>query len=131
MLHRCDYASLLKTEAEIAYQDSGGKKTDLLVSLDGVTTGVSVTRAFGWPPEDPYTLEQATELLEKKLGDIPLSTANVAQPDIWTKQILHILAYTADHAATIEQAWNTLQDTLKLDTIVVVTTTEGDDEIMY
>ena len=131
VLFRCERAALLKTEAEILYQDTGGKKTDLLVELDTLRVGVSVTRAFGWPPEDPYTLEQATALLEDKLGDIPLSSANVTEEDAWTKQILHILAYTPKHAETVEQAWKDLDAAVTLDTVVVVTATEGDDDFMY
>ncbi len=63
MLYRCELAVLLKTEAEIVYRDDGGKKTDLLVEMDAAKIGVSVTRAYGWPPEDPYTVEDATALL--------------------------------------------------------------------
>jgi len=131
MLYRCEGATLVKTESEITYQDGGGKKTDLLVEMDGFRVGVSVTRAFGWPPEDPYTIEQAIVLLEDKLGDVQISSANVTTQDAWTKQILHILAYTPDHADTVAQAFATLDPTVTADTLIVVTATEGDDEILY
>jgi hypothetical protein len=131
VLYRCELASLLKTETEISYVDEGGKKTDLLVEIDGIDLGVSVTRAYGWPPEDPYTVEQATVLLEDKLGDIPLSSANVASEDAWTKQILSVIAYTPDHAASIATAWAALDAEVQGDTVLFVTATEGDDEALY
>ena len=131
ILHRCERAALVKTEAEITYDDPSGKKTDLLVTIQSTPIGVSVTRAFAWPPEDPYTVEQATTLLTDKLSDIPLSSDNVSNADEWSKQILHILAYTPDHATTIEDVWNTLDASVKGDTIVIVSATEGDDAFMY
>ena len=131
VLHRCERAELLKTEAEIIYDDSDGKKTDLLLSIESLKIGVSVTRAFGWPPEDPYTLEQATTLLNDKLTDISLSSDNVWEDDAWEKQILHIMAYTPEHAATVEDAWKDLEPSIKLNTVVFVTATEGEDDFMY
>ncbi len=49
VLYRCELAALLKTEGEVLYQSSMGKKTDLLVSMDSLKVGVSVTRAYGFP----------------------------------------------------------------------------------
>lgn len=131
ILHRCERAQLVKTEGEITYQDPSGKKTDLLVTIDSTSVGVSVTRAFGWPPEDPYTFEQAATLLNDKLADIPLSSQNVSEADLWSKQILHILAYTPDHAETVQEVWNTMDASIKGDTVVIVSATEGDDAFMY
>ena len=130
MLQRCEAASLLKTETEIDY-DTAGKITDLLVEIDGHKVGVSVTRAYGYPPEDPYTVAQATTLLEDKLADILVSTANVAENDAWVRQILHILAYAPEHAAAVATAHAAIDPSLTADTIVVVTTSDGDDEFIY
>ena len=131
VLYRCELAGLIKTEGEIIYTDEGGKKTDLLVELDSLPIGVSVTRAYGWPPEDPYTIDDALDLLEDKLADIPLSTANVAEEDAWEKQILHVMAYASGHADSIESAWLELGDDLLGDTVLMVTVTEGEDEELY
>jgi hypothetical protein len=130
LLH-CETASLLKTETEISYLDSSGKITDLLVDIDGVKIGVSVTRAFAYPPETPYTEEMAQTLLTKKLEAIQESSANVAAEDAWEKQILHVLAYTADHSAQVLSVFDDLPENTKADTILLVTTTEGDDDFMY
>lgn len=131
VLYRCELAALLKTEAEVLYQSSMGKKTDLLVSMDSLKVGVSVTRAYGFPPEAPYTVTQAYDLLLKKLSDIQLSTANVAPADAWEKQILHVIAYTSAHADAMEQAYAMVDPAVRADTILLLTVTEGSDEFIY
>lgn len=131
VLARCDMASLLKTEATIVYQNPMGKKTDLLVELDGLKVGVSVVRAVGFPFDDPYTVDQADAILTKKLGDILLSTANVAPEDAWVKQILSVVAYGPMHLDSVLAAYAALSPDLKADTILVVTVTDGDDAFIY
>ena len=83
MANQCEDAVLLKTENEIVYTDPQGKITDLLLEIDGVKIGVSVTRAFIWPLGTPLTSERAEEILTDKLGDVLLSSANVAAEDKW------------------------------------------------
>lgn len=131
LLHRCENAVLLKTETEIVYTDSEGKITDMLLEIDSVKIGVSVTRAFAYPPETPYTQELAQALLEKKLSGVLESSSNVGPEDAWSKQILHILAYTPDHQARVLESYEKLESSLKSDTIVVVTSTEGEDAFLY
>ena len=130
VLARCESAELLKTETEIEY-DQKGTRTDLLVEFDGTKIGVSVTRGQGFPLEDPYSVKQAQALLEDKLSDIPLSTANVAPADAWEKQVLHIIAYGPMHAQSLQTAYGTLGPEFTLDTVVVVTVTEGEDLFIY
>lgn len=129
-LARCELATLLKTETEIVY-DTASKITDLEVEIDGHKIGVSVTRAVAFPFGDPYPLATATTLLTKKLGDIQLSSASVSAADKWDKQILAVLAWDDAAADTIEQAWTALDPSIKADTIVVVTSTAGDDLFIY
>lgn len=131
VLARCELASLIATEMEITYTDPHGKITDLLVDIDGLKIGVSVTRAIAYPFDDPYPLATAQSLLEKKLQGILDSTANVAPVDAWEKQILEVLAYSADNAAVLEQAWDGMPADLKADTILYVTVTDGDDAPLY
>jgi hypothetical protein len=131
VLYRCELAELLKTEAEIIYQSSMGKKTDLLVTIDAFKVGVSVTRAYGFPPDAPYTEQQAHDLLLKKLSDIQLSSANVDPVDGWEKQILHVIAYTQAHADTMELAYASLDASVRADTILLLTVSEGSDEFIY
>jgi hypothetical protein len=129
-LARCEHAELLKTETEIVY-DTVGKITDLEIELAGHKVGVSVTRAVPYPFDSPYTLDAATMLVEKKLGDIQMSTANVSAADRWDKQILAVLAWDQAAADTFAQAWTMTDAALKADTIVLITTTDGADEWIY
>ncbi len=129
-LARCEQATLIKTETQIVY-DTPGKITDILVEVDGHKIGVSVTRAVAFPFDDPYTLDAATMLMTKKLGDIKLSTMNVSAADRWDKQILAVMAWDDQAAATVEEAIDGLEADLKADTIVIVTSTAGDDVFIY
>ncbi len=131
VLYRCEGAALLKTEGEIIYQSAMGKKTDILVEIDGERVGVSVVRAMSFPEGAPYPVSQAFDVLEGKLADILLSSANVDPQDAWPKQILAVIAQSPDHADAIEQAWAMVDAATKADTIVYVTVTEGDDDFIY
>jgi hypothetical protein len=130
VLARCEGASLLKLDTEIVYSQFG-KKTDLLVAIDGSKVGVSVTRAMSVPPEAPYPTETASELLASKLADIQESSQNVAPEDAWVKQILVVVAYSDMHANAIEDAWRGLDEATKADTVVYVVTTDGSDGPLY
>lgn len=129
-LARCEVATLLKTETEIVY-DTAGKITDLEVLVDGHKIGVSVTRAVAYPFGAAYTLETATTLITRKLNDIQMSTANVSAGDRWDKQILAILAWDGAAADTMADAWTAAAASVKADTIVILTTTDGEDLFIY
>lgn len=131
VLYRCEEAVLLKTETEIQYEGASGKITDLLVEIDGQKVGVSVVRAFAFPFEDPYPIEEAERILDDKLSDIQLSSARVKEEDRWVKQILSVIAYTEQHAMQIRMAYDQLDASVKSDTILVVTVTEGEDRPLY
>ncbi len=130
VLYRCDGAEFLKGEGEIVY-DIDGKKTDLLVNIDGHKVGVSVVRAESFPKGSPYPVAQAYDVLFGKLDDIHYSTMNVSAQDAWDKQILAIMAQTPEHALAIEEAYTMMDAATKADTIVVITVTEGDDDFIY
>ena len=83
------------------------------------------------PVRRPYTIEAATTLLERKLDDILVATANVSAIDAWTKQILAVLAYDDQHADVAAAAWAALDAETKADTVVVITVTAGDDLFIY
>jgi hypothetical protein len=131
ILHRCEGALLVKSETEIVYDPIESAKTDILVEIDGHLIGVSVTRAVGFPREDPYTVEQARALLERKLMDILESSANVVPEDRWVKQILHVIAYAPMHAESMRAAWDAVDPSLRADTILFVTISDGDDAFLY
>lgn len=130
-LARCELATLVKTETEIAYDVVSSKKADLLVEIDARKVGVSVTRAMTFPFGQPYTLAAATTLFDRKLDDIQLATANVSAADRWSKQMLVALAYDLQHAQVAMQAWQALDDATRDDTILIVAVTSGDDVFIY
>jgi hypothetical protein len=131
VLHRCELADLLKTETEILYDDPQSKRADLLVSIDGHKIGVSVTRAVTFPFGNPYTLEAATTLLDRKLDDILLARAAANEADRWGKSMVAVLAYDAQHASVMMDAWNGLDAETRADSLVVVFVTSGDDLFVY
>jgi hypothetical protein len=129
-LARCELATLVKTETEIIY-DQTGKITDFEVLVDGHKVGVSVTRAMTYPFGSTYTLDMANTLIERKLSDILLSSANVSAQDRWDKQILSILAWDDQAADTMAQAWMMQSASVQADTIVVISSTGGEDLFIY
>ena len=129
-LARCEGASLLKTETEIVY-DTQGKITDILVEIAGHKIGVSVTRAVAFPFGTPYSLDDANDLMMKKLTDIQASTMNVSAADRWDKQVLAVMAYDAQHAEVVEQSIEAMSPSITSDTIVIVTATDGEDAFIY
>ena len=129
-LARCELADLLHTETQIVY-DTTGKITDMEVSIQGHKIGVSVTRAQTYPLGQPYPLDTATTLITRKLTDIQTSSADVSAQDKWDKQILAVLAWDSQAADVVEQAWTSLDASVKANTIVVVTSTDGDDTFIY
>ncbi len=131
VLYRCEGAALLATETEVEYIDDGGKKIDLLVDLAGLQVGVSVTRAYGYPPDDPYTVEQATDLLVDKLSDLQDIEQNVDDTHRFDARALHVLAYTPDHAESLRTALDELDEATLGAATLVVTVTEGDDAFLY
>lgn len=130
MLNRCELAVLIKTETEVCYTESSSI-TDILVEIDGETVGVSVTRAFNYPPSDPLPLSEALRVLTEKLDGIESSTESVCEEDAWVKQILFILAYSDEKAETMIEAYESLSALELGNTIVIVTVTDGDDSFIY
>lgn len=127
----CDGATLLKTETEILYDDPNGKKTDLLVEIDGTRIGVSVTRAITFPPGTPLTLARAEEILFDKLDDVLASSANVSAADAWQKQILVVEVPVGSDRDQVVAAYGNADSVRRADTIVWAVDTDGSDEFLY
>jgi hypothetical protein len=120
LLHACLGAELYKSETEIHY-DGAGAMTDYAVDIADLRIGVSVTRAYKGPFVNTYTLEDAVELLNKKLAGVNESSQLVAVEDGWSQQILHIWTLHPDWAATVAEAWDGLDPGLTADTLVLIT----------
>ncbi len=128
VLRYCEGATLLKTETQIAYQppdDSGPNTiTDLSVVIGGKKVGVSVTRAYR-PAAWPLTDADVKELLVKKLEGIKRSSQRVLPEDKWVKQILHVLSVNDAATEAVRRAWPTIDESVRADTVVLVTETKG------
>ncbi len=131
VMARCELATFLKGEMQVTYTNPSGKRTDELVEIDGLKIGVSVTRAMKWPITTVMTQAEAKSLIEGKLSDILLSSANVDASDRWHKQILHVFAVSQDNANAVHAAWQTVAASTRADTILLVTVTDGDDAFIY
>ena len=60
-----------------------------------------------------------------------MSRANANSADRWQRSILHILAYDQQHADRIATAWADAGPELKTNSLVVLTTTDGNDGYLY
>lgn len=131
VLYRGESAELLKTENEIVYDDPNGDKADFLISINGHKLGVEVARAVNYPATAPYTSEAAEDLINAQLEKIQWSSVNVSDEDQWEKEILVVVAYDGSYAEFIETAWDNLEASVKGDTILLIITTDGDDDFIY
>lgn len=130
LLFQCDGPLLLKTETEILY-DAPGPITDALLSFGGTKIGLSVTRGLAFPFDTPLSVSAATSLLEDKLGDILVSSANVNAADAWVKQILLVATPLEASRVSLETAYAGISASLKADTIVWFVVTADDDDFLY
>ena len=136
MLHRCEGAGLVASETMIRYSvPMPGSITDILVEIDGLKIGVSVSRAVTVTGRcmrgDTYAMAEATRVLTQKLNGIRESSMLVAPEDRWVKQILFIYADTAAHAATLRTAWDALDPAIRADSVLYVSVSEEMDGFIY
>lgn len=131
VLYRCELAELLLTESGVIYDDPSGKKTDLVVDIDGTRVGVSVVRAVGWPRDAPFTAADVQPTLERKLSDILLSYDNASDADAWQRSMLEVVAYAPEHTDAVLAALDAIAAPVRADTLVYITTTNGEDGFLY
>ena len=120
---------MLKGETEMNY-DVEGKIADYLADMGGVRVGVSVTRAYKGPTIDVYTLDDATDLLQKKLSGIAEARANVSQADTWERSLVHVWTLHPEWALIVEEAWEGLAPEIKGERLVMVTVESGSEYIV-
>lgn len=130
MLARGEGAVLLKTEDEIVY-DTAGATVDMLISIDGVKLGVSVKRAFTFPPGSVIPVAQAQTLLQSAFEDLNESRGLVSAGDLWAKGILHVFAPSDADRVNLLTALDAIDGGTLIDTIVIITVTDGDDSPLY
>lgn len=118
---------LLRTEMEIDYFFQNYNITDYCGLVGSTRVGVSVTRAMKY--KGIFTEDDARILLKKKLNGVIESTKNVAERDAWQKQILHVWAQEQYIADIFKSVYDGLVDSLKANTMVVVTVVQNADWI--
>jgi len=136
VLERCEGASLVASETMIRYSvPAPGAIADILVEIDGVRVGVSVTRAVTVTGmcmrADTYALAAATDLLSRKVGDLHEAATLVSPEHAWTKNLVFVYADTTAHAMTMMTAWSGLDATMRADTILYVSVSEEMDAFIY
>ncbi len=136
VLERCEGASLVASETMIRYAvPAPGAIADILVEIDGIPVGVSVTRAVTVTGmcmrADTYALATATELLARKVGDLHEAATLVSPEHAWTKNLVFVYADTTSHAMTMMTAWAGLDATMRADTILYVSVSDEMDAFIY
>lgn len=136
VLHRCEGADLVASETMITYTTpTPGAIADLLVSIDGVRVGVSVTRAVTVTGmcmrADTYAMMAASTLLSRKVDDIHEARTLVTAEHAWTKDMVFVYADTAEHARVVGLAWAALTESQRADTILYVSVSEDMDGFVY
>jgi len=122
VMRQCFGAQLLKTEMSIAYWWPNWKKTDYSCKVQGITLGVSVTRAMKY--NGVFTRRDGRNLLRKKLFGINESTKGVLERDEWQRQILHIWATDAYIEAILQKLFLEMvfnEPELVQNTVIIVT----------
>lgn len=131
VLARCEGATLVATELEVAYDPEDSAKTDLVVAFDDRVIGVSVTRAVTFPREAELGVDEAARRMTGKLEGILESTANAVGDVTWDRQILHVIAWGPEHADDVSEAWDGIDAAVRADTILMLTTSNGQDAPLY
>lgn len=135
VLHRCEGAELVASETMILYTPMPGSIADMLVEIDGVRVGVSVTRAVTVTGmcmrADTYTLAAASTLLTRKVQDIHEARTFALPVHAWTKDMVFVFADTAEHARVMREAWDMLDASVRADTILYVSVSEDMDAFVY
>lgn len=118
---------LLKTEMEVEYFPEGGSINDYVMKIFNTVIGVSVTRAMKYPFDEAFTIQDATNLLTKKLKGIAQSSKNSMEH--WNKQILHVWVMNEYTCNSMLIAWSELSRQLKTNTVLLITVAENSNEI--
>ncbi len=128
VLHDCEGATLAATETEIMYAppDDGGANsiTNILVSINGMRVGVSVTRIYRPAPMVLSDADVRSQHVTKLVG-VNRSSQRVLPAQRWVKQILSVMVANHTVADQVLRVWPTIDAATRADTIIMMTTTRG------
>ncbi|KAI9268949.1 hypothetical protein BDA99DRAFT_503067 [Phascolomyces articulosus] len=116
--------SKVLTEMEIQYSTKG-PITDYVCYSSSISQalGVSVTRAMAFGRR--FTAKDAMRLMKKKISGINKSTLTVSNYK-FQRQILHVWAENGTDAAIVRRACAKIPDTIRKNTIILITTINMD-----
>jgi hypothetical protein len=123
LLHRRFGATDVATEMVIQYWCPNWKKIDYIATIHGNRTGVSVTRAMGYPDASSFTEEDADRLCHKKLFGMVVARAGISRSFSYKQSILHCFCQNERIANLMKKAFEKLvmQDEQKHDSEAALT----------
>jgi hypothetical protein len=130
VLNRLANASLFSSASQIQYSDPAGKKIDMIVKIENLNVGVNASRAYHFTP-DPYTIQEASNLLNQIIADISSVRINLEGNSQCVNFVLLIFAYDSIAEESLITAWESIDVSTKVNTIVLVVRTDGDDSFLY
>ena len=108
LMHRRFGATDVVTEMAIQYWCHNWKKIDYIATIHGIRTGVSVTRAMGYPDASTFTAEDATRLCHKKLFGLVVARAGISRAFSYERSILHCFCQDDRVAGLVKIAFEDL-----------------------
>jgi hypothetical protein len=129
--HARDVATPERRHRQVRVDVRERRHTALEVVIDGHKIGVSVVRAMTFPFGEPYTVDAATTIMQRKLEDIQASSINVSEQDRWEADPRRARYGRPARRRMVEQVWSASMPRSAPDTVLVVTVTSGDDLFIY
>jgi len=120
----------IKTEMEIQYIYSNWKIADYLINICNKNVGVSVTRAMSYFDPTTFSVEDAKNLLVKKIEGLILARSSASTTNAFYTSILHIWCQLLDNISTLREAYKLLPEKLK-DNIIIVCTFPKNMEYLF
>jgi len=108
VMHRRFGATDVVTEMAIQYWCSNWKRIDYIATICGKRTGVSVTRAMGYPDASYFSDEDAYRLCHKKLFGLVVARAGISPQFSYDRSILHCFCQTESIAELMKLAFENL-----------------------
>ena len=108
LMHRRFGANEVATEMAIQYWCVNWKKIDYIATIHGHRTGVSVTRAMGYPDASTFTEADADRLCYKKLFGLVVARAGISRAFSYERSILHCFCQDDRIAELMKSAFEKL-----------------------
>jgi hypothetical protein len=114
---------------QIEYFPYCSKKTDYVCKINDLIFGVSVSRAMKFNGD--FSIEDAKQLLYKKLIGIQQSTKNIILKNKLSRQILHIWTPNKQISKLIVDEFKSMSQIVLTNTILLITETLNNGEFIF